>query len=143
MQGVTLLLSRTSCAPGNGRFWNIHRTRTMSLCDYDLFVKVKESLRGTRFNRRDKFIRVIGRWIQNINKDGRTDGVRRLPNIWKKVINKECDCIEDTYYIYCIPVNKVMSEISNCCHYFLSNPYIFFTLKVSRILSILYNIIRM
>ena len=28
MQGVTplLLLSRTSCAAGNGRFWNIHRT---------------------------------------------------------------------------------------------------------------------
>ena len=25
-------------------------------------------------------------------------------------------------YMYCTPVNKAMSEISNCSHYFLSNP---------------------
>ena len=31
-------------------------------------------------------IRPIGRWIRNINKDGRTDGVRRLRNIWQNVI---------------------------------------------------------
>ena len=30
MQGVTPLLSRTSCAAGNGRFWNIHRTHPMT-----------------------------------------------------------------------------------------------------------------
>ena len=28
----------------------------------------------------------IGRSIRNINKDGRSDDVRRLPNIWKKVL---------------------------------------------------------
>ena len=31
MQGVTPLLSRTSCASGNGRFWNIHRTHPIWL----------------------------------------------------------------------------------------------------------------
>ena len=45
------------------------------LLDYDLFAKVKEPLRGTRYNTRDELIRVIGRSIRNINKDGRVDGV--------------------------------------------------------------------
>ena len=45
----------------------------MSPCDYDLFAKVKEPLRGTRYNTRDELIRAIGRSIRNINKDGRTD----------------------------------------------------------------------
>ena len=53
----------------------------MSPCDYDLFAKVKEPLRGTRYNTRDELIRAIGRSIRNINKDGRADGVRRLLNI--------------------------------------------------------------
>ena len=87
-QGVTpLLLPRTSCAAGNGRFRNIHRTHPMSPCDYDLFAKVKDPLRGTRYNTIDE-LRAIGRAIRNINKDGRADSVRRLPNIWQKVINK-------------------------------------------------------
>ncbi|KAJ4435063.1 hypothetical protein ANN_23637 [Periplaneta americana] len=32
--------------------------------------------------------------MRNINKHGRADGVRRLPNIWQKVINKRGDYIE-------------------------------------------------
>ena len=51
--------------------------------DYDFFAK---SLRGTRYNARDGLIPAIGRSIRNVNKDGRADGVRRLPNIWQKVI---------------------------------------------------------
>ena len=50
---------------------------------------LRESERNTaRYNTRNKLIRAIGRSIRNINKDGRTDGVRRLPNIWQKVISK-------------------------------------------------------
>ena len=76
MQGVTPLLSRTSCAAGNLRFWNIHRNQPdMSPCAYDLFDKVKEPLRGTRYNTRDELIRAIGRSIRNINRDGRAVGV--------------------------------------------------------------------
>ena len=60
----------------------------MSPCDYDLFAKVKEPLRGTRYNTRNELIRAIGRSIRKINKDGRDDGVRSLPNSWQKEINK-------------------------------------------------------
>ena len=59
----------------------------MSPRDYDLFAKVKEPLQGTRYNTGDELIRAIGTSMRIINKDGRTDGVQRLPNIWQKVIN--------------------------------------------------------
>ena len=58
-----------------------------SPCDYDL-AKVKEPLRGTRYNTRDELIRDIVRSIRCIKKHGRDDGVRRLPNIWQRVISK-------------------------------------------------------
>ena len=58
----------------------------------------------------------IGRSIRNINKDGRTNGVRRLPNIWQKVINKGAAILK--VHKCCIPANKAMSKIWNCCHYF-------------------------
>ena len=60
----------------------------MSPYDYDLFAKVIGSLRGTRYNTRYELIRTIGWWLWNINIDGHADGVRRLPNIWQKVIKK-------------------------------------------------------
>ena len=60
----------------------------MSTCDYDLFTKVKEPLRGTWYNTRDELINAIGQSIWNIIKDGCTNGVWHLPNIWQKVINK-------------------------------------------------------
>ncbi|KAJ4426449.1 hypothetical protein ANN_27263 [Periplaneta americana] len=63
----------------------------MSPSDYDLFTKVKEPLRGTRYNTRDELIRALGRSIRNIIKDGRADGVRRFPNIWQKHLLKYCD----------------------------------------------------
>ena len=80
MQGVTpLLLSQTSCAAG--KQWEIlehpsYSPDIMSPCDYNLFAKVKEQLRGTRYNARDELIRAIGRSIRNISKDGRADGVQ-------------------------------------------------------------------
>ena len=45
-------------------------------CDYDFFTKVKEPLRGTRYNIVDELIRALGRSIRNINKHGRADGKR-------------------------------------------------------------------
>jgi hypothetical protein len=49
MRGVTLLTRwRISFAAGDGRYWNIRHTHPMSLCDYDLFAKMKEPLRGKR-----------------------------------------------------------------------------------------------
>ena len=67
----------------------------MSPCDYDLFIKVKEPLRGTQYNTRDEFIHAIGRSVWNIDKVVCADGVQRLLNIWQRVINKEDNYIED------------------------------------------------
>ena len=109
-----LLLSRTSCAAGNGRIQHPPYSPDMSPCHYDLFIKVKEPLRGTRYNTRDELIHAIRRSIRNINKDGRTDGVRHLPNIWQKVINKGTAILK--IHGCCTPVNTAKSEISNCMY---------------------------
>ena len=117
MQGVTpRLLSLTSCAladSGTSTVLTRYESLRLYLCQRE------RTLRGTRYNTRDELIRAIGRSIQNINKDGRADGVRRLPNIWLKVISKMVTILK--VHKCCTPVNKAMSEISNCCHYFLFN----------------------
>ena len=100
----------------------------LSSCDCDPFAKVKEWLRGTRYNTRNELIRAIGRSTRNINKDGRTDGVRRLLNICQKVINKG-----RLYWRY---INVVLLWIKprqiiiECCNYFLSNSYMKWTVFV-------------
>ena len=68
----------------------------MSPWDYDLFAEVKEPLRGTRYNTRDEFIRVIGRSIRNINKDGRADGVSTSSKHLEKGDKLGGDYIEGT-----------------------------------------------
>jgi len=47
----------------------------MSPCDYDLFAKMKEPLRGIRYNTREAIIRAVGRSLLDINRSGRADGV--------------------------------------------------------------------
>jgi hypothetical protein len=66
----------------------------MSLCDYDLVAKMKEPLRGTRYNTREKIIRAVGRSLLDINRSGRADGVRRLPQIRQNVVQMGGDYTE-------------------------------------------------
>ena len=73
-------------------------------CDYDLFEKVKEPVRGIRYYTRDELIRAIGQSIWNINKDGHADGVLHLPNIWQNVINKGATILKVRKC--CTPVNN-------------------------------------
>ena len=57
----------------------------MGPCNYDLFAKLKEPLRGTRYNTSNELIPVIWRSIGNISKDGRTivyDAFQTFGNIW-------------------------------------------------------------
>ena len=54
--------------------------------NYDLFAKVKELLRETRYNTRDELVHATRLSIWNIDKDERFDVVRRLPKVWQKVI---------------------------------------------------------
>jgi hypothetical protein len=49
----------------------------MSPCDY-------EPLRRSRYNTREEIIRAVGRSLLDINKSGRADGARPLPQIWQK-----------------------------------------------------------
>ena len=126
MQGATpQLLSWTFCAAGNGRFWNIHRTHPIHSSP-----EWKNHVSGTVQNKRWTYpcYRVVN---MEPTKMDMLMVVQCLPNISQNVINegaiilKVCKC--------CIPINKAMSEILNCCHYFLSNPC---TLNRSHLLCI-------
>jgi hypothetical protein len=87
MQGLILLtLSRISFTAGDGRYCNIRH--------YDLFGKMKEPLRMTRYNTSEEIIRAVGRSLLDVNRSGRADGVRRLPQIWQKVVHMGGDYIE-------------------------------------------------
>ena len=77
------------------------------------FRQSERTTARTRYNTRDELIHAIGWSIRNINKDGRADGVRCLPNIWQKVINKDADGLCWRY------INFVPLWIKPCCHYFL------------------------
>ena len=94
MQGVTPLVPRTS----SHWKWEILEhplcSLDMSPCDYDLFAKVKEPLRGS--NTRDELIRAIGQSIQNINKNGCADGVWCLPKYLAK--GDKYQTIDITFY---------------------------------------------
>ena len=71
------------------------------------------------------------RWIYQCSRGGKYETSIRwtrwwywhLPNIWYKVINKGGVTILKVHKC-CTPVDKTMSEISNCCHYFLSNHFL-------------------
>ena len=91
----------------------------MSPCDYDLFAKVKESLWGTKYSTRDELIRAIERPIRKLTK---LDALMVYDafQTFDKVRNKGATILKA--HKCCTHVNKAMTEISNCYHYFLSNP---------------------
>jgi hypothetical protein len=66
----------------------------MGPSDYDLFAKMTEPLRGTRYSTGEENIRAVGRSLLDINRSGRADGVRRLPQIWQKMVNMGVNYIE-------------------------------------------------
>ena len=61
-----------------------------SPCNFIRTLRQSErtTARGPLYSTGDELIRAIGRSIRNNNKYGRADGIRRIPNIWQKVINK-------------------------------------------------------
>ena len=96
------------------------------------FHQSERTTARTRYNTRDELILAIGQSILNINKDWCSDGVSTFPNIWQKVINKGATIFN--VHKCCAPVNKAMSEISNCCHYFFIQPlYDYSSVKFHRI----------
>jgi hypothetical protein len=53
----------------------------VSPCDYDLFLRLKEPLRGCRFQDIPSVLCAVGRSITEINRNNLADGIRRLPRI--------------------------------------------------------------
>jgi hypothetical protein len=51
---------------------------------------MKEPLRGISYNTRE----AVGRSLLDINRSGRADGVRALPEIWQKVVDMGGDHIK-------------------------------------------------
>jgi hypothetical protein len=77
----------------------------MSPYDYDLFVKMKEPLRGTHYNTGEEITRAVRRSLLDINRSGHADGARRLPQIWGvAIIWKECKCV----------LPQVIKSFQNC-----------------------------
>src|SRR5258705_4248364 len=66
----------------------------MSPCDYNLFPKLKEPLRGIRFPDVPSVIRAVGRSVADINRQHLANGILRLPDIWQKVHDLAGDYIE-------------------------------------------------
>jgi hypothetical protein len=80
----------------------------MSPCGYDLFAKMKDPLRGTRYNIREEIIRAVGRSLLDINRNGHADGVRRLPQIWQKMVCMGVIILQECVFT---SGNKVISEL--------------------------------
>ena len=59
----------------------------MSPGDYDLFSKIKEPLRGIRFQSRVDIQRALDRSVRVISRNGAADGVRRLRRIWQRILD--------------------------------------------------------
>lgn len=63
----------------------------MSPCDYDLFPKLKENIRGMRFQNMEQ----LTRQIRNINQKRVLTGIQKLFDRWTKDIQKQEDYIEE------------------------------------------------
>jgi hypothetical protein len=95
MQGPILLtLSKISFAAGNGILEHPAYSPDMRLCNYDLFTRMKEPPRGTRYNTREEIIHAVGRSLLDINRSGCADGVQCLPQIWQRAVRMGGDYIE-------------------------------------------------
>ena len=63
--------------------------------DFDLFPILKESLRGKRFPDIIELTHAVKERIQEINKNHLCTGINKLPDRWRKAIEKEGDYIEN------------------------------------------------
>ena len=66
----------------------------MSPCDFDLFPKLKEPLRGHRFHDVSSVLHAVGRSVAHISNQHLATGLQCLPDFWQKVISIAGDYIE-------------------------------------------------
>ena len=66
----------------------------LSPCDFDLILKMKESLRGIRFRTVPEILQAVDRSIRTINTTGAANGILRLPHRWQQVVHNAGDYTE-------------------------------------------------
>ena len=54
----------------------------LSPCDYHLFPKMKEPIRGVRFQTVDDILEAVSEQLKTLQKNGLAGGVPRLPHRW-------------------------------------------------------------
>jgi len=57
--------------------------------DFDLFHKLKESIRGHRFPSLEEVSAAVTRAIQVLKQSGTLNGIANLPKRWDSVIDKQ------------------------------------------------------
>ena len=62
--------------------------------DFDLFQKLKDPMRGIRFDSLDELSNTVTQRVRHLNKSGELTGIMDLPKRWKAVIEKNGDYIE-------------------------------------------------
>ena len=66
----------------------------LSPCDFFLFPRVKESLRGKRFADVDAINAAFKKSLSDLAKSGTRDGIHGLLNRWEKCIQQNGDYVE-------------------------------------------------
>ncbi|PAA93177.1 hypothetical protein BOX15_Mlig033582g1 [Macrostomum lignano] len=58
----------------------------LSPCDFDLFPKLNNQLRGRRFHCLDDLISEVGRIAKDLCESSAADGIQKLPGRWERTI---------------------------------------------------------
>ena len=62
--------------------------------DYHLFPKLKDDIRGRRYQSNEEVKTVVKKWFRDQNEQFYGDGIRKLPVRWQKCITREGDYVE-------------------------------------------------
>ncbi|KAJ4430587.1 hypothetical protein ANN_19175 [Periplaneta americana] len=66
----------------------------MSPCDYDLFPRLKDSLRGKKFPDIASVLHAVGQSSREIKRNNLANSIQRLPRIWPKTQDYPGDYIQ-------------------------------------------------
>jgi hypothetical protein len=68
--------------------------RMVEMTDYHLFGKLKESLRGTRFEDDDALITATKRWLRRAGPEFYRAGIQTPLPMWHKAVERDGDYVE-------------------------------------------------
>ena len=82
--------------PRSGSFILGIKWKLQGPCDFDLFSKMKEPLRGIRFRTAPEILQAVDRSIRTINTTGAAKGILRLPHRWQRVVQMLVTTMKDS-----------------------------------------------